>query len=106
MSAAPEPALNVLPPFPRRRGVPSDPVERLRHALALARARHGRGFSIAQLATRSGVSERQIRHLEDAASLPTLGTAMKLAKALAVPAGRLFKEDRRLRPEKRGVTLK
>jgi transcriptional regulator with XRE-family HTH domain len=87
----------ATPPLPRRRGVPSDPEERLRFARALNREHRRSGLSVAEFARRSGASERHIRQLEDGSSLPTVAMVLKLAAGLGIPPGRLFREDERCR---------
>jgi len=105
MSAVLEPLPDESVPVPRRRGVPSSEEELLVFARRFNAEIRRHDVTIARLSKASSVSVRHIRQLQDGSSRPTLGTALKLAKALAIPAGRLFKEDRRLRPEKRGVNL-
>lgn len=57
------------------------------------RLRTARGWSLDQLATRSGVSKGMLVHLEQARTNPSLGTLCKLAETLGVSLAGLVELD-------------
>lgn len=59
----------------------------------LTKLRESRGWSKAQLASNSGVSNTYISELESGKKQPTITTIRKLAKALEVPIVDLIEED-------------
>jgi transcriptional regulator with XRE-family HTH domain len=73
---------------PERRRAGSDASEPERPAAAVAhntrRLRTLRGWSLDQLATRSGVSKGMLVHLEQARTNPSLGTLCKVAETLGI----------------------
>lgn len=51
--------------------------------------RHGRGLSLAEVATASGLTEAVVRRCEEGDAAPDAETAAALARALGVPAAEL-----------------
>ena len=51
------------------------------------RLRTAKGWSLDQLAARSGVSKGMLVHLEQARTNPSLGTLCKVAETLGIPDG-------------------
>lgn len=60
-------------------------------AANLRRLRSARGYSQEDLAERTGLHASEISRLERGAREPRLGTIVKLARGLGVPAERLVK---------------
>jgi transcriptional regulator with XRE-family HTH domain len=63
---------------------------RKRFARNLQSARHDRDWSQEKLGDRSGLHPTEISRLERAVRDPRLGTIVRLAKALKVPAAKLL----------------
>jgi len=96
-------------------------IERTVSALGakLAQARAERGWSLAELARRAGVSTASVHKIEKSGMTPTIATLMKIAAALgtnvsyfidegvAVPAAIVVRGDERARlyTSKAGITL-
>ena len=96
-------------------------IERTVSALGakLAMARAERGWSLAELARRAGVSTASVHKIEKSGMTPTIATLMKIAAALgtnvsffidedvAVPAAIVVRGDERARlyTSKRGISL-
>lgn len=96
-------------------------IERTVSALGakLAQARAERGWSLAELARRAGVSTASVHKIEKSGMTPTIATLMKIAAALgtnvsyfidegvAVPAAIVVRGDERARlyTSKTGITL-
>jgi len=108
------PERNITPPT-----LPD--IERTVSALGakLAQARAERGWSLAELARRAGVSTASVHKIEKSGMTPTIATLMKIAAALgtnvsyfidegvAVPAAIVVRGDERARlyTSKTGITL-
>lgn len=65
--------------------------ERLARSVRVQRL--ARGFSLGELARRSGLSKTSLSNLEAGASNPSLETLWRLAGALSLPLGELLGED-------------
>lgn len=73
--------------------VPAPEVVAAAVARNTRRLRTARGWSLDQLATRSGVSKGMLVHLEQARTNPSLGTLCKLAETLGVSLAGLVELD-------------
>lgn len=65
-----------------------------RFARRLQDRRRAAGFSLDQLAERSGVSRATLSNIERATTNPSLGVAVKIAAALGLSVAHLLDEDR------------
>ena len=82
-------------PLLKRRGIESSPEDRLIVAIRVIQLRQRRGMTIKALAKVLGVTDRTVRSIESGDKMPTIKLALKIAEALQVPPGTLFKRDRR-----------
>src|SRR5437762_11775480 len=64
----------------------------------VARARAERGWSLQQLADRSGLSPAAIHKIEKSGMTPTIGSLMKIAAALGKSVSYFIDESEPLRP--------
>ncbi len=113
----------IVTPQPDRQAIPLTlpAIQRTVSALGakLAMARAERGWSLAELARRSGVSTASVHKIEKSGMTPTIATLMKVAAALgtsvsyfidedvAVPAAIVVRSDERARlyTSKTGIAL-
>ena len=92
----PEPD-NILESHPSRHAAPLSlpDIERTVSALGakLAAARAERGWSLAELARRAGVSTASVHKIEKSGMTPTIATLMKVAAALGTSVSSFIDED-------------
>ena len=87
MDASPTAA---LPPGSRDHSILEEAVERVL-AARLRELRIGRGWSLAQLATETGLSKGMLSKIENGQSAPSMGTLARLATALDTPLTAFFR---------------
>jgi transcriptional regulator with XRE-family HTH domain len=78
-------------PLPERRSIESSPEDRPIVAIRVIQLRQRRGMTIKALAKVLGVTDRTVRSIESGDKMPTIKLALKIAEALQVPPGTLFK---------------
>lgn len=90
------PPTAAVAPSPKRRRE----IERTVSAIGakVAKARAERGWSLAQLAKRSGLSAAAIHKIEKSGMTPTIASLMKVAAALGKSVGYFVEEDDANRP--------
>ena len=64
---------------------------------ALVRLLAERGWTDAELAARAGLDRAHLNQVKNGRALPTVATALVLARALRVPVATIFPADPRLR---------
>jgi len=64
---------------------------------ALVRLLAERGWTDAELAARAGLDRAHLNQVKNGRTLPTVATALVLARALGVPVATIFSPDPRLR---------
>jgi transcriptional regulator with XRE-family HTH domain len=72
----------------------------------LARLLATRGWTDARLATRAGLDRAHVNQVKNGRMLPTVGTALAIARALGLPVATVFppgRSTRRRRPRPRGA---
>ena len=68
---------------------------------ALVRLLAERGWSDAELAARAGLDRAHLNQVKNGRALPTVATALVLARALGVPVATIFPPDPSLSPDPR-----